>query len=228
MIVLLQIYKEKLKKYMKAELDPRKLIAATTISVAVLFFVTYFVSIANGHNNLCVPFISGCSDITHAGFTSYENYMLKAILIPTATLMAVIFFFIQQFLVQISDYSKSVIKQGKVILFLASVGCIGLIIGTAVIDGQNTPMAFHLKFVAVFFVAMTICQVWYTIIEYKYVSKVNKVSVILRRIALLVTAITMITSIFVAPIPTNQSIVEWWGVYSLIFWFWTFSITKKV
>lgn len=103
---------------MKAELDPRKLIAGTTISVAILFFVTYLVSIADGHNTLCNPFISGCSDITHAGFTSYEKYMLKAILIPTATLMVVIFFFIQNLLVQISDYSKAVIKQGKVILFL--------------------------------------------------------------------------------------------------------------
>lgn len=88
---------------MKAELDPRKLIAATTISVAVLFFVTYLVSITDGNNTLCNPFISGCSDITHAGFTSYEKYMLKAILIPAATLMAVIFFFITQLLVQISD-----------------------------------------------------------------------------------------------------------------------------
>ena len=156
---------------MKAEFDPRKLVAITTISVAILLFVTYFVSIADHHNTLCNPFISGCSDITHAGFTSYEKYMLKAILIPTATLMGVIFFFIQQLLVNISDNSKAVIKQGKVILFLAIVGCIGLVVGTSVIDGQSTPMQFHLKGVAVFFALMTVCQVWYTAIEYKYTDK---------------------------------------------------------
>ena len=211
---------------MKAELDPRKLIAGTTISVAILFFTTYLVSIADGHNTLCNPFISGCSDITHAGFTSYEKYMLKAVLIPTGTLMAVIFFFIQQLLVQISDYSKAVIKQGKVILFLASVGCIGLIIGTAVIDGQETLMNLHLKAVAVFFVLMSICQVWCTIIEYRYSFKLNKAPLILRRIAILITIAFSIWSVFMDQTTVNHNIVEWWGVYALIFWFWTFSITK--
>ncbi len=213
---------------MKAELNPKKLISITTISVAVLFITTYFVSVLNDHNTLCNPFISGCSDITHAGFTSYENYMLKAILIPTATLMGVIFFFIQQWLVQLSDYNKSIIKQGKVILFIASVGCIGLVIGTAVIDGPNTLMKVHLKGVAVFFVTMSICQIWYTILEYKYTNKVNKVPVILRRIAILVTIVFSIWSIFMEPTGVNQSIVEWWGVYALIFWFWTFSINKRI
>ena len=213
---------------MKAELNPKKLISITTISVAVLFITTYFVSVLNDHNTLCNPFISGCSDITHAGFTSYENYMLKAILIPTATLMGVIFFFIQQWLVQLSDYNKSIIKQGKVMLFIASVGCIGLVIGTAVIDGPNTLMKVHLKGVAVFFVTMSICQIWYTILEYKYTNKVNKVPVILRRIAILVTIVFSIWSIFMEPTGANQSIVEWWGVYALIFWFWTFSINKRI
>ena len=213
---------------MKAELNPKKLISITTISVAVLFITTYFVSVLNDHNTLCNPFISGCSDITHAGFTSYENYMLKAILIPTATLMGVIFFFIQQWLVQLSDYNKSIIKQGKVMLFIASVGCIGLVIGTAVIDGPNTLMKVHLKGVAVFFVTMSICQIWYTILEYKYTNKINKVPVILRRIAILVTIVFSIWSIFMEPTGVNQSIVEWWGVYALIFWFWTFSINKRI
>jgi hypothetical protein len=213
---------------MKAELNPKKLISITTISVAVLFITTYFVSVLNDHNTLCNPFISGCSDITHAGFTSYENYMLKAILIPTATLMGVIFFFIQQWLVQLSDCNKSIIKQGKVMLFIASVGCIGLVIGTAVIDGPNTLMKVHLKGVAVFFVTMSICQIWYTILEYKYTNKVNKVPVILRRIAILVTIVFSIWSIFMEPTGVNQSIVEWWGVYALIFWFWTFSINKRI
>ena len=213
---------------MKAELNPKKLISITTISVAVLFITTYFVSVLNDHNTLCNPFISGCSDITHAGFTSYENYMLKAILIPTATLMGVIFFFIQQWLVQLSDYNKSIIKQGKVMLFIASVGCIGLVIGTAVIDGPNTLMKVHLKGVAVFFVTMSICQIWYMILEYKYTNKVNKVPVILRRIAILVTIVFSIWSIFMEPTGVNQSIVEWWGVYALIFWFWTFSINKRI
>lgn len=76
--------------------------------------------------------------------------MLKAVLIPTATLMAVIFFFIQHWLVEISDHNKSVIKQGKIILFLAIIGCIGLIVGTSVIDGDNTLMKVHLKGVAIF------------------------------------------------------------------------------
>lgn len=213
---------------MKAEFNPKKLISITTISVAILFFVTYLLSIANGHNTLCNPFISGCSDITHAGFSSYENYMLKAILIPTATLMAVIFFFIQQWLVQISEYKPSVIKQGKIMLFLATLGCIGLIIGTAVIDGQNTLMKLHLKAVAVFFVMMSVCQVWYTIIEFKYAHKVNKAPVVLRRIAILITAAFSIWSIFMDQTTANHSIVEWWGVYALIFWFWTFSINKRV
>lgn len=213
---------------MKTEFDPRKLIAATTISVAILFFLTYLVSVANDHNTLCIPFISGCSDITHAGFTSYEKYMLKAILIPTATLMAVIFFFIQQLLVDISDQKQSVRKQGKVILFLAVVGCIGLIIGTSVIDGQNTLMAVHLKGVAVFFVLMSICQVWYTIIEFKYSSRLNKTPMILRRIAIFVTAAFSIWSVFMDQTTVNHNIVEWWGVYALIFWFWTFSITKRI
>ncbi|MFV9931569.1 MAG: hypothetical protein AB8V03_07825 [Francisella endosymbiont of Hyalomma asiaticum] len=211
---------------MKAELDPIKLIAGTTISVAILFFITYLISIADGHNTLCNPFISGCSDITHAGFTSYEKYMLKAVLIPTATLMAVIFFFIQQLLVQISDYSKAVIKQGKVILFLASVGCIGLIIGTAVIDGQDTLMNLHLKAIAVFFVLMSVCQVWYTIIEYRYSCKLSKTPLILRRIAILITTTFSIWSVFMDQTTVNHNIVEWWGVYALIFWFWTFSITR--
>lgn len=213
---------------MKTEFNPRKLIAATTISVAILFLMTYFVSIANGHNILCNPFISGCSDITHAGFISYENYMLKAILIPTATLMAVIFFFIQQLLVQISGYKASVIKQGKIILFLAIVGCIGLIIGTAVIDGENTLMKLHQKSVAVFFVSMSVCQVWYTVIEYKYSHMLNRLPLILRRVAIIITAVFSIWSIFMDQTSANHNIVEWWGVYALIFWFWTFSITKKI
>jgi hypothetical protein len=213
---------------MKAEFDPRKLIAFTTISVAILFFATYIVSVLDNHNTLCNPFISGCSDITHAGFTSYEKYMLKAILIPTATLMAVIFFFIQNLLVTISNHSSSVIKQGKIMLFLASVGCLGLIIGTSVIDGQNTSMQVHLKGVAVFFVLMSVCQVWYSIIEYKYSDKLNRVPLILRRIAILVTAAFTIWSIFMNQTTVNHNIVEWWGVYALIFWFWTFSITKVI
>jgi hypothetical protein len=213
---------------MKAEFNPRKLISITTISVAILFLATYFVSILNNHNTLCNPFITGCSDITHAGFSSYENYMLKAILIPTATLMSVIFFFIQQWLVQLSDYNKSIIKQGKIMLFLATVGCIGLVIGTAVIDGPNTLMKIHLKCVGIFFIAMSVCQVWYTILEHKYTTKVNKAPVILRRIAILITAVFAIWSIFMVPTVQNQSIVEWWGVYALIFWFWTFSINKRV
>lgn len=213
---------------MKAELDPKKLISITTISAAILFLATYFLSIWNNHNELCNPFITGCSDITHAGFSSYENYMLKAILIPTATLMGVIFFFIQQWLVQLSDGKKSIIKQGKIMLFIAIVGCIGLIIGTSVIDGQNTLMKLHLKSVAVFFVTMSVCQVWYTILEVKYTNKVNKAPVILRRLAILVTAVFSIWSIFMEPTGVNQSIVEWWGVYALIFWFWTFSINKRV
>jgi len=213
---------------MKAELNPRKLISITTISVAILFLATYFLSVWDDNNTLCNPFISGCSDITHAGFTSYENYMLKAVLIPTATLMGVIFFFIQQWLVQLSDGNKSIIKQGKIMLFLASVGCMGLVIGTSVIDGPNTLMKLHLKSVGIFFIMMSVCQVWYTILECKYTYKVNKAPVILRRIAILITAVFAIWSIFMAPTAQNQSIVEWWGVYALIFWFWTFSINKRV
>lgn len=213
---------------MKAELNPKKLISITTISVAILFLATYFVSVLNGHNELCNPFITGCSDITHAGFTSYESYMLKAILIPTATLMGVIFFFIQQWLVQLSDYNESIIKQGKIMLFLASVGCVGLIIGTAVIDSNNTPLKFHIKSVAIFFVLMSVCQIWYTILEYKYITKVNKAPVILRRVAILISIVFAVWSIFMEPTYQNQSIVEWWGVYALIFWIWTFSINKRV
>jgi hypothetical protein len=213
---------------MKAELNPKKLISFTTIGVAVLFLATYFLSIWDNHNVLCNPFISGCSDITHAGFSSYENYMLKAVLIPTATLMGVIFFFIQNWLVEISGHNKSVIKQGKVILFLAIVGCIGLIVGTSVIDGQNTLMKVHLKGVAIFFVTMSVCQVWYTILEFKYTDKVNKLPVVLRRLAILITAAFSIWSLFMEPTGANRSIVEWWGVYALIFWFWTFSINKRV
>ena len=213
---------------MKAEFNPQKLISITTISAAILFLATYFVSVLDGHNTLCNPFISGCSDITHAGFTSYENYMLKAILIPTATLMGVIFFFIQDWLVQLSDNNSSIIKQGKIMLFIASVGCIGLVIGTSVIDGPNTLMKIHLKCVAIFFVTMSVCQVWYTILEYKYTDKVNKTPVILRRSAILVAAAFSIWSLFMEPTGVNRSIVEWWGVYALIFWFWTFSMNKRV
>jgi hypothetical protein len=89
-------------------------------------------------------------------------------------------------------------------------------------------MKVHLKGVAVFFVTMSICQIWYTILEYKYTNKVNKVPVILRRIAILVTIVFSIWSIFMEPTGVNQSIVEWWGVYALIFWFWTFSINKRI
>lgn len=213
---------------MKAEFNPKKLISITTISVAILFMATYFVSIWNNNNPLCNPFISGCTDITHAGFSSYENYMLKAILIPTATLMGVIFFFIQQWLVQLSNNKKSIIKQGKIMLFMACFGCAGLVVGTAVIDGNNTMMTLHLKSVAIFFVIMSVCQVWYTILEYKYTDKVNKTPVILRRIAILITAIFSIWSLFMDPTEVNFSIVEWWGVYALIFWFWTFSINKRI
>ena len=213
---------------MKAEFNPRKLISITTISASILFLITYFVSVWNDHNTLCNPFITGCSDITHAGFSSYENYMLKAILIPTATLMGVIFFFIQNWLVQLSDGNKSIIKQGKFMLFLASVGCIGLVIGTSVIDGPNTLMKLHLKGVAVFFVTMSICQVWYTILEYKYTHKVNKAPVRLRMIAIIITVAFAIWSLFMEPTAANRSIVEWWAVYALIFWFWTFSINKRI
>ena len=166
---------------MKAELNPKKLIFFSTISVAILLLLTYFISVADGHNKLCNPFISGCSDITHAGFASYEKYMLKAVLIPTATVMAVIFFFIKEWLIQISDHNPSVIKQGRIMLFLAIVGCMGLIIGTAVIDGSKTPLQIHLKAVAVFFVLMSVCQVWYTIIEYKYSYRVNKTPMNLKK-----------------------------------------------
>ena len=213
---------------MKAEFNPKRLISITTISVAVLFLCTYFISVWDNHNALCNPFISGCSDITHAGFTSYENYMLKAVLIPTATLMGVIFFFIQNWLIQLSDANKAIIKQGRVMLFIASIGCIGLVIGTAVIDGSNTLMTLHLKGVAVFFVTMNVCQVWYTILEWKYTDKVNKLPVVLRRVAILITAVFAIWSIFMTPTGQNRSIVEWWAVYALIFWFWTFSINKRV
>ena len=213
---------------MKAELNPKKLIFFSTISVAILLLLTYFISVADGHNKLCNPFISGCSDITHAGFASYEKYMLKAVLVPTATVMAVIFFFIKEWLIQISDHNPSVIKQGRIMLFLAIVGCMGLIIGTAVIDGSKTPLQIHLKAVAVFFVLMSVCQVWYTIIEYKYSYRVNKVPMNLRRAAIAVTVAFSIWSIFMKPTYTNQSILEWWSVYALIFWFWTFSLNKRV
>ena len=136
--------------------------------------------------------------------------------------MGVIFFFIQNWLVQLSDGNKSIIKQGKIMLFLASIGCAGLIIGTAVIDGPNTLMKLHLKGVAIFFVTMSVCQIWYTILEYKYTNKVNKTPVILRRIAILITIVFSIWSIFMTPTGQNQSIVEWWGVYALIFWFLDF------
>ncbi|QIV95186.1 hypothetical protein [Allofrancisella frigidaquae] len=213
---------------MKAEFNPKKLIFITTTSVAVLFLVIYFISIVNGHNKLCNPFISGCSDITHAGFYPPESYMLKAVLIPTATLMAIIFFFIKEWLVQISDYNSAVIKQGKFMLFLAAIGCAGLVIGTSVIDGENTPLQFHIKCVSIFFVSMTICQVWYTLVEYKYFHKVNKNPIFIRYFCLTITVVTAIVSIFMAPTYENQSIVEWWGVYALVLWFWTFSINKKV
>ena len=149
-------------------------------------------------------------------------------MIPTATLMGVIFFFIQNWLIQLSDGNKAIIKQGRVMLFIASIGCIGLVIGTAVIDGPNTLMTLHLKGVAVFFVTMSVCQVWYTILEWKYTDKVNKLPVILRRVAILITAVFAIWSIFMTPTGQNRSIVEWWAVYALIFWFWTFSINKRV
>ncbi|MFC4892289.1 hypothetical protein ACFPDQ_04425 [Pseudofrancisella aestuarii] len=212
---------------MTARFNPKKLISFTTISVAVLFFITYIVSVINGHNQLCVPFISGCSDITHAGFFPYESYMLKAILIPTATLMAVIFFFIKEWLIHISSNNPKVTKQANIMLWISTIGCIGLVIGTAVIDGDKTIMPLHLKAVGIFFVSMTICQVWYTIIESKYTSKVNKLPVTLRRIAIGITLIVAIVSLFMAQTYKNQSIVEWWGVYSLIFWFWTFSLNKE-
>jgi hypothetical protein len=89
-------------------------------------------------------------------------------------------------------------------------------------------MQFHLKFVAIFFVGMSICQVWYTVLEYKYTYKVNKLPVIMRRIAILITAGFSIWSIFMDNTSTNHAIVEWWGVYALIFWFWTFSLNKRV
>ncbi len=213
---------------MKAELNPKTLISVSTIGIAILFMMTYLLSVYQGQNPLCNPFISGCTDITHAGFSGYANYMLKATLIPTATLMAIIFFFIQAWLVQLSDNKPSIIKQGKIILTLAIIGCIGLTLGTAVIDGNNTPMQFHLKCVAIFFVGMSICQVWYTALEYKYTYKVNKLPVMMRRVAILITAAFAIWSIFMDQIPANNAIVEWWGVYALIFWFWTFSINKRI
>jgi hypothetical protein len=213
---------------MTVKFNPNKLIASMTISVSILFILTYFISVANGHNELCNPFISGCSDITHAGFYPFESYILKAILIPTATLMAVIFFFIKEWAVQISGNSPRIVSQGKFMLWIAIIACIGLIIGTAFIDGDNTNMPVHLKAVAVFFIGMSLCQVWYTIVEYKHTAKVNKWPVRLRYIAIIITATFGIWSIFMEQTVPNQSIVEWWGVYSLIFWFWTFSINKRI
>ncbi len=213
---------------MNAKMNPKPLIATMTIGVAILFLVTYFISIANGHNELCNPFITGCSDITHAGFYPFESYILKSILIPTATLMAVIFFFIKEWAVSLTDNNPKIVKQGKFMQWVAIIACVGLIIGTAVIDGDNTLMKLHLKAVAVFFVGMSICQVWYTIVEWKHTHKANKLPVILRRVALLVTIIVALLSVIIPKFAGMDAIVEWWGVYSLIFWFWTFSINKRV
>ncbi|MDE4951060.1 hypothetical protein NAI70_10390, partial [Francisella tularensis subsp. holarctica] len=85
--------------------------------------------------------------------------------------------------------------------------CIGLIIGTAVFDGQDTLMILHLQAVAVFFVLMSICQVLYTIIEYRYSSRLNKIPLILRRIAILITIAFSIWSVFMDQTSVNHNIV---------------------
>lgn len=60
---------------------------------------------------------------------------------------------------------------------------------------------------------------WYTIIEYRYSSRLNKIPLILRRIAILITIAFSIWSVFMDQTTVNHNIVEWWGVYALIFGF---------
>ncbi|MDE4972172.1 hypothetical protein NAI46_12125, partial [Francisella tularensis subsp. holarctica] len=77
----------------------------------------------------------------------------------------------------------------------------------------DTLMNLHLKAVAGFFVLMSICQVWYTIIEYRYSSRLNKIPLILRRIAILITIAFSICSVFIDQTTVNHNIFEWWGGY---------------
>ena len=133
---------------------------AASLLPSLLFPITYVIAASQGHIDWCVPFISGCTDITHTGLRYPESHLFRIIL--CAGSLAIIATWLLAF-----EWTKlqshTVKRSDRRIRIQGVTAGLGLFVGTIVLQGpENTLWSVHGIGANLYFLLAYIAVVSYT------------------------------------------------------------------
>lgn len=183
--------------------------------------VMYYVGVDQGTVKVCNPFLTGCTDITHAGMAGDAGFIFRGGLIAGCAIFIIWWIIMQQWMWQ--DYNKILIS---IQTFLAVVGCLGLLVATAVLvpDGKQIPWKLHVIGANLFFLCHFLCLainlslLWYG--KIKHGLEVN--SLYLK--TAVVAGIAIVLMLFAGLIIDSENnkttnIAEWWATLLIAVYF---------
>jgi hypothetical protein len=148
-------------------LPQRIALAAFFIPVLTIGF-SYALTVAGGHEPLCIPYIEGCATITATGIYYPAAYILRAGIAMSAVVFILWWYCVRLWLESVRQ--AELVAWFHTVVWVATIGSV-LIIASMVVLGENLLPSrdhrflwrFHATTAGLFFLANSICQIMMTV-----------------------------------------------------------------
>lgn len=207
---------------MRKKLLPFYLFSIIFFGAPLLFVSTYLIAAFKGHLPWCVPFLSKDVYITLTGMNPPESYLFRGGLIPIATIISIVFYFLKKHL-RLIGVSKII---SWVIFALGLLSGIFLIISTSLMQGEQTPVGIHVFFASSFFLLSIILEFVFLYEDVKHGKKEDHKSLEVRVILSVIVLVLLAFASFLHEI--GYAWFEWIMTFCVICWYGTFLLNKDV
>ena len=183
--------------------------------------VMYYVGVEQGTAKACNPFLTGCTDITHAGMAGDAGFIFRGGLIAGCALFIIWWLIMHQWMS--GRYNKILVG---VQTFFAVIACLGLLVATAVLvpESDQIPWGVHVRGANLFFLlhffilAINIGLLWYGKIKLN----IHPPSLYFK--SAMVLGIIIVLMLFAGLIIDSENnrttnISEWWATSFIAFYY---------
>ena len=129
--------------------------------------ICYLLSVQSGYLNLCIPYIEGCNSISATGRTPPASFLFRAIELPFAGLLLVLWPLTVTWLRSLSPTLGS--GTARTILITGTIGAIALIIYTTFLGTKEPFYEFMRRFgIYFYFLGITLAQLFSSLALRRY------------------------------------------------------------
>ncbi|MEL7432240.1 MAG: hypothetical protein AAGI90_06950 [Chlamydiota bacterium] len=168
-----------------------------------------FICEIGGYSPLCIPFLTGCTEITHTGLYPPSAFIYRFGLIAGSAFISLLWLILSHYLASLNLPFLS----AKVLPYLGILGAFALSLGECWID-PNVSLSTHVILMQVFSITTGVSVFGTTYFLQKNRATGQKVRIFCLLMALILLGLN--------PFDFNGNAIEWWAATLVIIWFLSF------